>query len=481
MKNAYLLSFFLVFILSACAVPDIGTFSGTGEAISGEQYEKTLDPEKKIELIKKRRKEINSIRKGDYYTAKNNPNEALTYYIQVAERLPDDVIIQKKIAHAYYLLKDWKNAYQYFTKVPFSELKESEQKEMLSSLFFDESEEDRLGELYKIPADADMHDYYRAVDTCYTGIHNCIVGIEAYTGSGKYLKALKQTSVDAAKVSPDVHYRNFAVAAKFYEFGDYFATEKLTKEILEQRPDYDEVRKLEGFALFWLGFYNESKSLLLLYLEKHPQDTETIVKLGEIAFELKDYVTSNLYLNNAILAGYTPKTNLERRLAYNYSLLGDTVGMTKVLGYLIQEHDASVEDFAVAISLSLSQWENLRAYVWAGQWLKKHPNSPILTPLYISSLRALWKSSDAETVIDSLPTELANSPVILLEKGILLYDKWEYTEAKTFFQKVIDIDDTADFALEAHNYLDEIALLLPAENTGSLNQETNKEGNWWWQ
>lgn len=95
--------------------------------------------------------------------------------------------------------------------------------------------------------------------------------------------------------------------------------------------------------------------MLLRYLERTPDDLETIVRLGETSFHLGDYITSNLYLNNAILAGYRPKTNLERRLAYNYSLLGDTVGMMKVLSYLVQERDASEDDFAVAISLALSE------------------------------------------------------------------------------------------------------------------------------
>lgn len=39
--------------------------------------------------------------------------------------------------------------------------------------------------------------------------------------------------------------------------------------------------------------------------------------------------------------------------------------MMKVLSYLTQEPDASVDDFAVAISLALSNGENIRAYVWA--------------------------------------------------------------------------------------------------------------------
>lgn len=56
---------------------------------------------------------------------------------------------------------------------------------------------------------------------------------------------LKKAIQDAGKISPDIHYRNFALAAKFYEFGDYRATERLAEEILEARPDYDEVRKLQ--------------------------------------------------------------------------------------------------------------------------------------------------------------------------------------------------------------------------------------------
>lgn len=101
----------------------------------------------------------------------------------MAEKLPDDVIIKKKIAHAYFLQKDWTNAYAYFVQVPFSELKNTEQKEMLESLFFDDSKTEKLDELYKIPTERDLQEYYYIVNTCFTGIHNCITQIEQYAGS----------------------------------------------------------------------------------------------------------------------------------------------------------------------------------------------------------------------------------------------------------------------------------------------------------
>jgi hypothetical protein len=50
---------------------------------------------------------MNSIRKGDYFAIKNNPNKSLEYYLQVSLKLPNDIVIKKKIAHVYVLLKDW--------------------------------------------------------------------------------------------------------------------------------------------------------------------------------------------------------------------------------------------------------------------------------------------------------------------------------------------------------------------------------------
>lgn len=42
-------------------------------------------------------------------------------------------------------------------------------------------------------------------------------------------------------------------------------------------------------------------------------------------------------------------------LAYNYFLLGDTVGMMKVLNYLLQESDATEDDYTVGISAAINE------------------------------------------------------------------------------------------------------------------------------
>jgi tetratricopeptide (TPR) repeat protein len=80
---------------------------------------------------------MSGIRKGDYYSLRNNSEEALSYYLQVAEKLPNDLVVRKKIAHVYALQKNWKAAYENYVQVPILELSATEKSEMIQSLFFD--------------------------------------------------------------------------------------------------------------------------------------------------------------------------------------------------------------------------------------------------------------------------------------------------------------------------------------------------------
>lgn len=308
-------------------IPGIG-HSGSTTIV---QYATGITDAEKVDLAIKRKKELRTIRKGDYMTLKNNPEQALVYYKSVLEELPDDIVIRRKIAHVYYLLRDWKNAYDNYHQVPIGELKEEEQKELLQSLFLDDLRIDRLTELSRFELTTTDRDYYQTLDTCYSGIHNCIVNIESYTGKTTRILTLQRNIKKSAQISPDYQYRNFLIAAELYSQSAFRAVDIITKEILSKRPNYTEVRKLRGFSLFELGRYTEARDILLVYLETNPNDLESIIRLGEIYSALGDFTTSSLYLNNVITAGYKNKSEIERQLAYNYAALGDHVGMLKVL------------------------------------------------------------------------------------------------------------------------------------------------------
>lgn len=219
-------------------------------------------------------------------TLKNNPEQAISYYLDALERLPDDIVIKRKLAHTYYLLRDWKNAYKYYSGVPIFDLKDNERNELFGALFFDDTRSDYITELARYDLDANNLDYYRIVDICYTGIHNCIVNIESYTGTSAQVVSLQRIIINSTQISPDFQYRNFLVAAQFYQDSMYLVVDILTNEILSKRPNYTEVRKLRGFALYELGKYTQARDTLLSYIGENPKDLESIVKLGDIYVSL---------------------------------------------------------------------------------------------------------------------------------------------------------------------------------------------------
>ncbi len=303
-------------------------------------------------------------------------------------------------------------------------------------------------------------EYFRVVDTCYVSKDECVHEIQSYTGSEGRILNLKEQIESAKKLTSDIEYRNLLIAGTFYKQGMYRASEKILADILAERPDYIEVKKMLGFSLFELGRYEWAKKYILEYLEKNPNDIESIIRMGELSAKLWDYVASNLYLNNAISAGFLPKTNLERRLAYNYSLLGDTVGMMKVINYLLQEQDATEDDYAVGISLAIQDGQYLRAISWSRLGLDRFIDSPTLTPLYIQALRLNGEIDNASAILqNTAESAMIDNPNFLLEKAIILTELSDYEGAKDLFRELLSLEDWPDIVSESELYLDRIAIL----------------------
>lgn len=419
-------------------------------------YDASIEEEKKVQLAIERRKEQTQIRKGDYMMTKNNPRAAIEFYLPLLTKLPDDIVLYKKIAKAYFGLKDWKNAYAYFVRVPISELSEEEISEMILSLFYSEHSYDRGVELQKFAFTDHQREYYEIMNFCYYGIETCADKLWNYAWDEPKLLELQKIVKDSYKVTPDQQYRNLLIAQKLYEQKMFRIVGMITSEILANNPNYHEAKKMRAFSLYELGKYSDSVELMLSYFEDNSDDMEVIIRLGEAYTFLEDYKTANLYLNNAIMAGYSPKTILERRLAYNYAKLSDTEGMTKVLSYLLQEENVTEDDFAVAISLAVEKSEFQRAYSWAYAGIKKFPNSKILAPLYIQSLRLAGKKTDALVYVSGLSEAMLNLPMIQLEKWILLFSQENFEDSEKIFDELIAYDDNADFAMEAAEYKEKI-------------------------
>ena len=135
-------------------------------------------------------------------------------------------------------------------------------------------------------------------------------------------------------------------------------------------------------------------------------------------------------------------------------MLDDTVGMMKVFNYLLQESDATEDDFAVGISAAIKEGQYPRAESWAQEGLRKFKESHHLTPLYIRALRLQGQIDNASSVIQNTSQDaMVENPNYFLEKAIIFYELGDRESAHKLFQELILFTDWPDIVEEAMVYL----------------------------
>lgn len=143
-------------------------------------------------------------------------------------------------------------------------------------------------------------------------------------------------------------------------------------------------------------------------------------------------------------------------------MLDDTVGMMKVLNYLLQENDATEDDFAVGISAAIKEGQYPRAESWAQDGLRRFKESHHITPLYIRSLRLQGQIDNASAVIQNTSEEaIVENPNYLLEKAIIFADLGDIESAKKLFKELILLTDWPDIVEESRIHLARIETLTP--------------------
>ncbi|EKD30363.1 MAG: hypothetical protein ACD_78C00076G0001 [uncultured bacterium (gcode 4)] len=462
MKKPLLIPIFL-FLLNSCSLPfsapepEKVVESSTGSQEEWVEHTQTGQTrEDRLEESKNRRSFRSIIRKGDYFSLKSDKETALRYYLNAYLRLKDDNVLERKIAGAYFDLKDFGNTYKYYIRVPFVDLEEEEKKKMLSALMFDESIAVKSTEIRKLGLLQDETEYYSYIENCYTGIHNCVISLDSYSGSYEPTDKLKNIIDTYMKVSSDFHYRNILLAGAFFESKQYLAGAKIASEIVEKRPDYKIAYKIAGYCNYELGKYKEANVYLGKYYAFDTKDISTAYTLGLTNYYLEDYATSNLYFNTAVLNGYTPKTELERRLIYNYYTLWDKKGMFKIFRYLLKEPDVSEDDFIIAVHIATEENDRSKGFLWVNQGIEKFIYSDMLYALR-GNLYLLSDDLDraAEDFSKAYSINIHN-PATLLGFAKWHFVKNNYTSAKEYIQSTKEIDPDGIFGEQADELLKKI-------------------------
>lgn len=396
-------------------------------------------------------------RRGDWYFLRNDKETALKSYL-VAFSRSDAPAAKKteladKIGETYFALKRFPEAVRFYKKagdVPAS----SALRFALALSYADDAEKVSL--LPSLALTPDQKTYFAISYSCRESADRCVDSIRNYSGTGELVTNLKASLANfEALAADDVAYRDALLASAFLKNKDYAAAATVADAILKRRPDYAPVLKLAGRAWWEIARYDEANKALQTYYRAQPTDVEAAYLLGLSYLGKKDYDTSSVFFNRAVLGGYQPRADAERHLAYNYALMESPANMWQVLGYLLKEPDAVESDFSTAAWLALNADNAPDAETWLTSGLRKFPRSPWLNALAVRLLRQKGDAIAQKNALDAALAADPENPLTILEHGVWLTDR-DPAAAKTEFTRVADMDPEGPFGTDAAQRLAEI-------------------------
>lgn len=169
---------------------------------------------------------------------------------------------------------------------------------------------------------------------------------------------------------------------------------KIITQVLTERPDYLPAKKIAAFSAYDLGDYTQANTYFIEYLSRDPLDAASLFALGQTKIQNEDWVGASDALNRAVLAGYTPKIDVERKIVATDAKLGNYDHMLTVFAYILKDEAAQSDDFATALLVAIMQDAKTELERWSEDAYKKYPQDNDIRGYYIASRYLLGKSTE---------------------------------------------------------------------------------------
>lgn len=424
-----------------------------------------------IDVLRKRYTIQWVVLKWDYYLNNNQPLFALTKYLQALKSSPNDEKVKLKIADTYFELKKWSKAWEFYKNLT-NNPKVSVQKIILSSIYASNldnsaSLNEAINSINSLKIDKEQKFYYINSVNCAIDFHKCKRAFEDYISKNE-LKTKEMNSIKRALdnyknfATEKVYYKDSLLAWAFYEMKLYPIAIKISKDILTTMPNYRPIQLILGKSYFELGDNYSAKKQLEDYYTLNPNDAKIAYLLGIINFNLQDYAGSNMYYNNAIKNLYTPKIDLERRLAYNYYLLKEDKKMLSMFYSLLREPDVEVTDFSLWIYNAIMLWETTLAQIWIKKAMEKYPKEEVFYGYNWWIFRESWNLVKAREELEKWLKINPRNPMITLNMAYLLEREWKYPMALIYAKKTMLANEWWEFWTLAKKEMENLNKLISA-------------------
>ena len=458
----------VILLLASCGKKDAGTQIPPGQEPPEVQIEPVSEiqkAEQKRELQAQKERASDALlpaetkkeraillsKKADYLALNNEFHDALIIYERVINLVSSEEY-KKKAAAIAFQAREYLKSIAWYVENP-KILSTREKEELLLSMRYTKD-----SAFEKTLLSLDIPEYlrqaYQVSWTCETSFIDCESSIKKYPYDYEPINNLKKALEDFKTLqNTDINYKEALLIGAFYKNKDYSTIIRVGANLLTRKPDYKPILKIVGFSAYLTNQYDRAENALKKYKTLDSKDAEVDFLLWLIYFDRKDYKLSNLYFNNAVTGGYMPKNVVERKLAYNYGILGMNDNMFQVLGHLLENPDVSELDITNALFLVLTEKQLTLAQKWVKIGMDKFPSSPDVLSLRAWYMRLAGNPDTALIILDDILQKNPNHLIALVQAGIIHAEKWEMDIAKSLLEKAKQIDAGGTWADTIETYL----------------------------
>ncbi len=401
---------------------------------------------------------------------------ALKKFLQAFKSTNEDPIIAEQIGDIYMKMNKYMLAYKYYKKIPWELSPEIKDKIIFSYLYNAElkdkwKREDAKKEILSLELDEEKKFYYISSLECLDDFHSCKTNLSNYIFSeNKELKIDELKNIKMAFDSyrtykataqntqlEDIYYKDALIVWAFFKNKMFPISVLIWKDILKEKEDYKPILKLIAQSYFELGNMQGSKIYLGLYNKIEKDNKEIIYMLGVINLKLHEYILSNIFLNKALELGYEPKTNVKRRLIYNYFELAQIENMLKEFESLVRNEAVEKEDIYLSIYYHIVYNKKDTALELAKIGLQKFPDD---ANIYAYMGWIYKDKNELEKASENLKKWLEIDPqnaLSNLNMGYLEIAKGEEKKAIVYFKKTIKKDKEGEFGKQALREINRIS------------------------
>lgn len=196
-------------------------------------------------------------------------------------------------------------------------------------------------------------------------------------------------------------------------------------------------------------------------MSQHPFDAATLFALGQIRIQTKDWVGASDALNRAILAGYQPKIDVERKVIMVDAALKNYEHMMSVFAYILKDEKATENDYLTALLVATLMERKDELLRWSDQAMQNWGQDADILAYRAIAYMTNNNISEAETLLRNIPKE---TTITLYAQALLALYQGDTSQAQELITQV----EQADREQVLREIILRFRSSLPVTSTGTL-------------